>query len=112
MDSSLGEVWRPSVFVHLRIRVALDRQAEFRSFLLEAIPYYEAPGGIRVALLSRDAEPDRFIELIEYVDERAYQLDNERTRSDSTMRQYLARWRSMLAEPPKVEVYRKASLAQ
>ena len=89
-----------------------ERKVEFNSFLLEAIPFYEAPGGIRVRLLSKDAEPDRFIEQIEYADEHTYQLDDERVRSDSTMKKYLARWRSMLAEPPTVEVYRTAALVQ
>ena len=59
----------------------------------------------------RDAEPESFIEQIEYADESTYQQDDERTRSDSTMGHYLARWRSLLAEAPVVEVYREASLA-
>jgi hypothetical protein len=61
--------------------------------------------------LSQETEPERFIEQIEYVDERAYQSDDERTRSDPTMAQLLARWRSLLAEPPTVEVYRESPLA-
>ncbi len=112
MDSPVGDPWRATVWLHLRIRVAAERQAEFRSFLRKAIPFYEAPGGIRVRLLSKDAEPDRFIEQIEYVDERCYQEDDERTRSDPTMVELLARWRSLLAEPPIVEVYREAPLAR
>ena len=111
MDSSVGDPWRATVCLQLRIRVATERQAEFRSFLREAIPFYEAPGGIRVRLLSKDTEPEHFIEQVEYVDERSYQEDDERTRSDPTMAQFLARWRSLLAEPPVVEVYREAPLA-
>jgi len=110
MDSSVGDPWRATVWLHLRIRVAAERQAEFRSFLREAIRFYEAPGGIRVRLLSKDTEPERFIEQIEYIDERTYHEDDERTRSDLTMAQFLARWRSLLAEPPVVEVYREAPL--
>ncbi len=111
MDSSVGDSWRATVCLHLRIRVATERQAEFRSFLREAIPFYEAPGGIRVRLLSNATESDRFIEQIEYIDEHTYQQDDERTRSDPTMAQFLARWRSLLGEPPVVEVYREAPLA-
>ena len=110
MDSSVGDPWRATVWLQLRIRVATERQAEFRSFLREAIPFYEAPGGIRVRLLSKDTEPEHFIEQVEYVDERSYQQDDERTRSDPAMAQFLARWRSLLAEPPVVEVYREAPL--
>ncbi len=110
-DSSIADPWQATVCLHLRIRVATERQAEFRMFLREAIPFYEAPGGIRVRLLLNDAEPDRFIEQIEYIDERTYQADDERTRSDPTMAQFLTRWRSLLAEPPVVEVYSEAPLA-
>ena len=109
MNSPVGDEWRAAVYVHLRLRVAEEHQAEFRSFLQEAIPFYEAPGGIRVRLLSRDAEPEHFIEQVEYVDERAYLKDDARTRSDPTMVYYLERWRSFLAEPPIVEVYREVS---
>ena len=111
MTSSEGDPWLPTVFVHLRLRVATQRQNEFRSFLRDAITFYEAPGGIRVRLLSQDADPERFIEQIEYVDERAYENDDERTRSDPTMVHLLAQWRSLLAEPPTVEVYRARPLA-
>ena len=58
MNSSVSDLWRAAVFIHLRIRVAEDRQAEFRSFLGEATPFYESPGGIRVRLLSDEVDPD------------------------------------------------------
>ena len=110
MNSSVSEPWRAGVFVHLRIRVAEDRQAEFRSVLGEAIPFYEFPGGIRVRLLSDDDDPERFIELVEYIDERTYRQDDDRVQSDPTMAEFLARWRSLLVEPPIVEVYHQADL--
>ena len=110
MDSSVNELWRAAVFVHLRIRVAEDRQAEFRAFLVEAIPFYESPGGIRVRLLSEETDRERFIELVEYIDERAYLQDEERVESDPTMAEFLARWRSLLLEPPIVEIYHQVDL--
>lgn len=77
-------------------------------FLRQAIPYYQRPGGIRVRLL-RDARDDsRFIELVEYADEDAYERDQRRVEQDAEMQSYLARWRALLAEPPEVEVYRQA----
>ncbi len=110
MSSPVGDLWRGAVFVHLRIRVAEDCQAEFGSFLREAIPFYESPGGIRVHLLSDEADPERFVELVEYIDECTYRQDDHRIQSDPTMAEFLARWRSLLAEPPIVEVYREADL--
>jgi hypothetical protein len=97
---------RPAVSVHLRICIEPGRAGELRSFLREAIPFYESPGGIRVRLLGDAGAPDRFIEVIDYASEDAYLRDEERVKSDATMAQYLARWRALLAEPPIVEVYR------
>lgn len=110
MSSSGAGEWTASVYVHLRIHVAVERQEEFRSFLQEAIPFYEAPGGIRVSLLAKDTDPERFIEQVEYVSERAYLDDDERTRSDPTMVRYLERWHTLLGGPPIVEVYRNTSV--
>ncbi len=96
--------------VHLRIRVAEERHDDLRAFLAEAIPFYEAPGGIRVRLLADDTEPEHFIELVEYVDERAYRLDEERVDSDPTMGAFLSRWRGLLEEPPIVETFHAVDL--
>jgi len=112
MSASDIDAWCAAVFVHLRIRVAKDRQSEFRSFLREAIPFYEAPGGIRVRLLADDADPERFIEVVEYIDERSYDQDNDRIESDLTMANLLSRWRLLLAEPPVVEIYREVHEAR
>ena len=98
--------WRPAVSVHLRICVEPGRVDELRSFLREAIPFYESPGGIRVRLLGDASASDRFIEVIDYASEDAYSSDEERVKSDATIAQYLARWRALLVEPPIVEVYR------
>jgi len=102
----------PALSVHLRIRVTKDRQAEFREFLAEATPFYEAPGGIRIRLLADEVDPERFIEVVEYVDEGTYRQDDERVRSDPVMGQFLARWRLLLAEPPVVEIYRESQRVQ
>ena len=96
----------PSVQLHLRIRLAPGQREPFFAFLREAIPFYERPGGIRIELLANSADDHHFIEVVHYQTELAYQRDQERVASDPTMKQFLARWRSFLAEPPIVETYR------
>jgi len=93
--------------LHLRIRLAPDQREPFFAFLREAIPFYESPGGIRIELLANSADDHRFIEVVHYATERAYELDQKRVSDDPTMKQFLARWRSFLAEPPIVETYRR-----
>lgn len=95
----------PSVHLHLRLTVAPGRRAEFFSFLEEAIPFYESPGGIRIRLLQDLNDDHRFIEVVEYADRATYERDQERVRSDTEMHAILARWRSLLAFPPQIETY-------
>ena len=95
--------------LHLRIQVKPDCLEAFRSFLREATPFYQEPGGIRVRLLKDYADPTRFIELMEYASEEAYLQDQRRVESDPQMRRYLKRWHSLLEHPPVVEVYRRVS---
>jgi quinol monooxygenase YgiN len=92
--------------LHLRGRVASGRRAELVAFLREAIPFYERPGGIRVRLLWAVADTDQFIEVVEYADQSTHDDDQARVDNDPEMREYLRRWRALLAEPPQVETYR------
>jgi quinol monooxygenase YgiN len=91
--------------LHLRGRVAPGRRADLVAFLREAIPYYEAPGGIRVRLLWDVADPGRFIEAVEYADQETHDRDQVRVAEDPRMKEFLQRWRGLLAEPPHVETY-------
>ena len=92
--------------LHLRIRVAPGRRAEFLEFLRDVIPFYERPEGIEIQLLQDVNDDHRFIELVLYDDEAVYRRDQERVAHDTEMKRYLERWRGLLAEPPVVEVYR------
>ncbi len=93
------------VEIHLRGRVLPDGRRDLLRFLVDAIPFYEAPGGIHVRLLWNTTEPERFIEVIGYDSRSAYEADRARVASDPTMMAYLDRWRALLAEPPIVETY-------
>jgi [ribosomal protein S5]-alanine N-acetyltransferase len=93
------------VDLHLRIRVKREKRGAFDAFLSEAIPFYEAPGGIRVRLVQEEQDSSRLIEIVEYASEEAYKQDQKRVESDPTMKAYLGRWRDLLDGPPEVLVY-------
>lgn len=93
--------------LHLRGRVAAGRRNDFDIFLAEAIPFYESPGGIRVRVLWDVADPDRFVEIIEYADQDAHDRDQIRVENDVQMRDLLERWRDLLDGPPLVETYER-----
>ena len=97
----------PRILLHLRIRVQPGRRADLIQFLREAVPFYERPGGIRVLLYEDAADPERFLEVVEYAGEAEYEADQQRVEHDPDMRRYLDRWRALLQGPPEVEVYRE-----
>ena len=92
--------------LHLRIRVLDGKRDEFLAFVAEAVPYYEAPGGIHVRLLEDVSDWHRFIEVVEYADDATYRRDQQRLTGDPQMKEYVARWHTLLDGPPSVEVYR------
>ncbi|HET8658077.1 MAG TPA: hypothetical protein VFM55_03665 [Micromonosporaceae bacterium] len=94
------------MIIHLRGRVAEGRWEDLVSFLDQAIPFYEGPGGIKVRLLRDIADPDAFVEVIEYDDAESYAADQRRVASDPAMVSRLGQWRSLLAGPPEVCTFR------
>lgn len=105
-----GGIDGAGIELHLRVRVTPGRRGDFLKFLREVIPFYEAPGGIRMRVLQDRENPDRFIEIVEYKDSATYRRDQERVASDPEMRQTLDTWREFLAEPPTIETYTVRSL--
>ncbi|HET8681882.1 MAG TPA: hypothetical protein VFM54_08420 [Micromonosporaceae bacterium] len=93
----------------MRGRVVDGRWEDLVSFLEQAIPFYESPGGIKVRLLRDVADPGAFIEVIEYDSEESYTADQRRVASDPAMVSRLEQWRSLLAGPPEVLTFRDAT---
>lgn len=91
--------------LHLRGRVASGRRPDLESFLEETIPFYESSGGIRVRMLWDVADPERFVEVIEYADRAAHDRDELRVENGVQMRDVLERWRDLLDGAPVVETY-------
>lgn len=91
--------------LHLRIRVATKRQANFLAFLARAFPIYEAPGDIRMQLLRDLNDPTSFIEVVHYATREAFDADQIRVKSDPETQKLLAEWRTYLLEPPQVLTY-------
>lgn len=95
----------PAVEIHLHVRVSADNAHTFFAFLRDAIPFYEQPGGIRMKILQNNADPLHFIEVVQYTAVEDYERDQHRIEHDAEMKQFLSQWRSLLAEPPTVQIY-------
>ncbi|BCJ56076.1 hypothetical protein Asp14428_75510 [Actinoplanes sp. NBRC 14428] len=93
------------VIIHLIGRVLPGRWNDLVSFLRDAIPFYERPGGITVRLLRDEADPDAFIEVIEYDSEHAYAADQRRVEADPEMIARLREWHGLLAGDLEVRTF-------
>jgi ribosomal protein S18 acetylase RimI-like enzyme len=97
--------------VSLVYRVAEEWRPALLEFLRRAIPFYERPGGVRVALYDSVDEPGLVLELVAYASEAEYAADQERVERDPEMRAVLAEWRRLLDGPPEVRRLRPLRLA-
>jgi hypothetical protein len=73
------------------------------AYLQEAVPFYQALPGIDIRLLRSVDRPGSFTEVIEYQTAQAFQADQKRIEEDGRMQRLLARWRTLLIDPPIVE---------
>jgi quinol monooxygenase YgiN len=114
----IGKLWQetseivkefgtPAVSLHLRFTVKPGLREDFLDFLREAIPYYDRRGDSRTRLLEDPADDHRFIEVVEYASQAAYERGEHDVEHDPTMQGLLARWRNLLDGPPTVEVWRE-----
>lgn len=98
------------IVLQLHIRPAAGQREALLSFLREARVYYESPDGIRMRVLESREDADAIIEVFEYETERAFEADEWRVEHDEQMKALLAKWRSLLAGPPRVEVFREVAV--
>lgn len=94
---------RPHVVLHLQFHCRETSGQDLVKFLRRAVPFYQSVPGVNVRLLRSLDRPGRFVEIIEYATEEAFQADRVRLSDDSRMQSLLAEWRELLAEPPEVE---------
>ena len=92
----------PGPIVTLVYRIKPERRDELLALLRDSFPFYERPGGIRMALYESIDEPGLVLELVAYADERAYQLDQRRVDGDPEMGAVLARWKELVDGPVEV----------
>jgi quinol monooxygenase YgiN len=99
----------PGPIITLVYRVAPEKRAALLEFLQRNFPFYERPGGIRMALYESVDDPQQILELVAYADEASYARDQERVEKDPEMRTALAQWRAYV--DGAVEVRRLKPLA-
>lgn len=105
LNSDQKEIPKGPIILLLHIRTRRGRQEELVRFLREAVPFYEQPGGIRIRLLQNLADPDKFIEIAEYENYQAYSEDQNRVRTDATMKTFLSGWHSLIEDSVATDAF-------
>lgn len=97
--------------VSLAYRVPLNRRNELIQFLHDAVPFYEKPGGTRIALYESIDEPGFFLELVAYAGEAEYEADQVRVEHDPEMKNVLEKWHQFIDGPLEVRCMRPVALS-
>lgn len=93
----------PRVVLQLGLNCREPTGHELAGYLSKAVPFYRSLAGVNVRLLRSLDRPGRFVEIIEYATDEAFQADQVRVAHDKQMQDLLAEWRGLLVEPPLVE---------
>lgn len=103
------QIQEATVILHLFIRVMPENWPAFREYVAEAFPIFEAATHSRGAVYQAADDPTWIDEVFYYRTEADFELANRLTEEDPVQLALLARWRVLLAEPPRIEVFRTFS---
>lgn len=101
----------PGPIVSLVYRVKRDNRDKLFRFLKRAIPVYERPGGIQVALYESMEDPDFLFELISYATDSDFSQDQERVDTDPEMKELLSEWHELIDGTVNVSLMKRVTLA-
>lgn len=94
------------MILHLHIQIRQEQQAAFWDYLQEALPVFEARGDCKGLVYQDAADPECFDEVFYYASEAAYQAAERAICENPVEIALLARWRALLAGPPRIVVER------
>lgn len=89
----------PGPIISLVYRVSPEKRAGLLEFLRRNFPFYERPGGVRMALYESMDEPGFLFELVAYDSEESFAADQERVEKDPEMRSVLSEWKRFIESP-------------
>lgn len=94
-----------AIILVLEARVLPGKREALENFLRDARPFYESINDVTMRFMWDAHDDHRFREIFEYQSLEAYEQDDLRVQHDSTMKAYLATWRTMLDGDVEVSVW-------
>ncbi len=98
---------QPKVRRTLQLRFTLPTadSTQLAAMIKAAAPFYQMFGKAEVRLLQNVDDPAKFIQLIEYEADEAWELNRQRIASDARMQAYLQTWRTMFPGALEIDVF-------
>ena len=91
--------------LQLRFTLPTADSTQLAAMIKAAAPFYQMFGKAEVRLLQNVDDPAKFIQLIEYEADEAWELNRQRIASDARMQAYLQTWRTMFPGALEIDVF-------
>ena len=92
--------------LHLKFTFTGADPAQILAMVKAATPFYELFGSRHIRLLQNVDDPTRFIQVIDYDADEAFELNRQRIASDPRMQAYLQAWRAVLPGAVEIDVFK------
>ena len=93
--------------LHLRFTLPASEPAQILAMVRAATPFYEFFGGTTIKLLQNVDDPSKYIQVIEYETDEAFEINRQRIASDPRMQGYLQAWRAVLPGAVEIDVFKE-----
>ena len=97
-----AKVWRT---LHLKFTLPGADSDQLLSVMRSAAPFFQMFGNANFRLLRNADDPTRFIQVIEYETNQAFEINRQSLASDMRFQTYIQAWRAML--PGALEIVRE-----
>jgi quinol monooxygenase YgiN len=99
-----AKVWRT---LHLKFTLPGADSDHLLSVMRSAAPFFQMFGNANFRLLRNADDPTRFIQVIEYETNQAFEINRQSLASDMRFQTYIQAWRAMLPGALEIDVYQE-----
>ena len=93
--------------LHLKFTLPGADPDQLLSVMRSAAPFFQMFGNANFRLLRNADDPTRFIQVIEYETNQAFEINRQSLASDMRFQTYIQAWRAMLPGALEIDVYQE-----
>jgi quinol monooxygenase YgiN len=104
MSNDDVKVWRT---LHLKFTLPGANSDQLLTLMRTAAPFFQMFGNAHFRLLRNADDQTKFIQVIEYETQEAFELNRQSLASDMRFQTYIQAWRAMLPGALEIDVYQE-----